>query len=228
VSRRARGRAVALAVTAVLAVAACGEKQEHVGGPSRADVRALVAAGLAAAESNAVPSAISFRLDGTVLRIRAMAARPGAPLLRLAASFRAVRARIEPFCPKPAVLRCRPALRAWAWPLSRAGVAPSVATLRRLARRTYGERPLVRRRGGLTRLVTANGELLAAVRASAGGVALSFGGVRPPRGADRRAGGRLRIAAGGDGLAALRPLLPVAARRALAGVRRMVAWLTLQ
>jgi hypothetical protein len=212
---------------AALAVAACGEKEERVGGPSRADVRALVAAGLAA-DSNAAPSAIAFRLDGPVLRIRATAFRHDAPLLRFAGAFRGVRARIKPFCPKPALLRCRPALSASASPLSRAGVARSVEMLRRLAQHTYGKRPLVRRRGGVTRLVTANGELLAAVRTTAGGVALSFGGVRPPRAVDRPAGGRLRVAAGPNGLAALRPLLPVAARRALAGVRRMVAWLTLR
>lgn len=217
--RRRAGLALALATG--LGVVACGEKQEHISGPSRGDVRALVVAGLAAAGSDAEPSSLAFRIDGPVLRVRLTVPADG-PLVRLAASFRGVRAEIEPFCPKPAVLRCRPALRAWAPPASGDAIARSVAALRRFVARTYGERPLVRRRAGVTRLVTGNGELLAAVRMSRGGMALSFGGLPPPRGSPHVASGRLVVYAGADGLAALRPALTPAGRRAQAGVRRLV------
>jgi hypothetical protein len=217
----ARGRVAALAVTAALVLAACGEKEERVPGPSHADVRALVAAGLAAAGSDTPPSGVAFRLEGTVLHIRASASRPGGPLLRLAASLPGARAQIEPFCPKPALLRCRPALHAWASAPSRAAEARSVAALRRLAERTYDERPLVRRGRRVTRLVTANGELLGAVRRTRGGITLSFGGLVPPRRTADVAPRRLVVEADAEALAALRPDLPPAARRALIGVRRI-------
>jgi hypothetical protein len=226
---RCRAAALALAwaaVTAVLASAAtltaCGEKQERVQGPSRAEVRALVAAGLAAVGSDAAPSAIASSESGPVLRIRVAAPPAGSPLLRLLASFRDVRADIEPFCPKPALLRCRPALRAWASPRSRQAVERSVAALRRLAARTYDQPPIVRRRGRVTRIVTANGELLAAVRTAGATVMLSFGGLAPPRRPADTAAGGLEIQADAAALAALHQDLPPAARRALAGVRRLV------
>jgi hypothetical protein len=218
---RARGRVPALAATAALVLAACGEKEERVPGPSHADVRALVAAGLAAAGSDTAPSGVAFRLEGTALHIRATARGADGPLLRFAASLGGVRAQIEPFCPKPALLRCRPALRAWASTPSRAAEARSVAALRRLAERTYEQRPLVRRGPRVTRLVTANGELLGAVRPIRGGLALSFGGLTPPRRAGDVAPRRLVVEADAEALAALRPDLPPAARRALIGVRRI-------
>jgi hypothetical protein len=213
---------VALALVLAVSLMACGEKAEHVPGTSGAEVRALVAAGLAAVGSKAAPSAIAYSADGPVLRIRLAAPPAGSPLLGLLASFRGVRADIEPFCPKPALLRCRPSLRAWAWPRSRHAVERSVAALRRLAARTYDQPPLVRRRGRVTRIVTANGELLAAVRTAGATVMLSFGGLDPPRGPRDSTAGGLEVEAGAGALAAMRQDLPPAARRALAGVRRLV------
>jgi hypothetical protein len=213
------------AVTLAFAVGltACGEKKERVPGPSRVDVRALVTAGLAAVGSNAAPPAIVFSTEGPVLRVRVAAPPAGSALLGLLASFRRVRAEIEPFCPKPALLRCRPSLRAWASPRSHNAVESTVAALRSLAARTYDEPPLVRRRGRVTSIITANGELLAAVRTRGATVMLSFGGIDPPRGpADIAVGGRLELEVGDEALAAIRPGLAPAARLALAGVRRVV------
>jgi hypothetical protein len=228
VTRRAAALAATTALGLAATLAACGEKGVHVSGPSRGEVRSLVAAGLAAAGSDAAPGTIAFHADGPVLRISARAGRAEGPLLRLAASFRGVRAVIEPFCPKPALLRCRPALCAWASPWSRDAQARSVAALRRLAAHAYGERPLVRRRGHVTHLVTPNGELLAAVRRTGPSVALSFGGLAAPRAAPDIAPGRMRIEANAAVLAAMRAALPPAARRALEGVRRLVTSLPLR
>ena len=222
------GRAGALAVTwaAAIAIAAgavgCGEKEERVPGVSRAEVRALVTAGLAAAGSNAEPPAFAFRADPTVLRIRLAAPAEGSALLDLAAPFRGVRADIEPFCPPPALLHCRPALQAWASPGSRQAVERSVSTLRRLAARTYDARTIVRRRREVTRIVTANGEQLAAIRRTGAAVTLSFGGLDPPRRPAHTPEGRLDVAADAGALAAMRPALPPPALRALAGVRRLI------
>jgi hypothetical protein len=77
------------------------------------------------------------------------------------------------------------------------------------------------RRGRVTRVVTANGELLAAARTVDGGLTLSFGGLAPPRRPADIVAGRLEVEADADALAAMRPDLPPAARRALAGVRRL-------
>lgn len=217
----AGGRVAALSLAGALALAACGEKEERVPGPSPAGVRALVAAGLAAAGSDTAPSGVGFRLAGTELRIRVSTRNPDGPLLPLASSFGGVRARIEPFCPKPALLRCRPALRAWGSAPSSTAEARAVAGLRRLAERTYDARPLVRRGRSETRLVTANGELLGAVRPMDGGLALSFGGLAPTRRAPAVAARRLVVEADAEALAALRPDLPAAARRVLIGVRRL-------
>lgn len=216
------GAAVMPALGLAAAVTACGEKEERVASTSRAEIRALVAAGLAAVDSNATPSAIAFRADGPVLRIKVAAAPDRSPILGVLASFRGVYAQIEQFCPKPALLRCRPSLRAWASPRSRHAVEQSVAALRRLAARTYGEPPLVRRRGPVTRIVTANGELLGAVRTAGATVMLSFGGLDPPRRPADIAAGRLELEAPAEALAAMRRELQPAARRALAGVRRLV------
>jgi hypothetical protein len=226
VSRRTGALAPAWAAATALAagatLSACGEKEERLQGTSRAEVRALVAAGLGAVGSDAAPSAIAFSANGRVLRIRIAAPLDGSPLLRLTASFRSVRADIEPFCPKPALLRCRPALRAWALPRSRSAAAGTAGALRRLAAQTYDQPPLVRHRGRVTRIVTANGELLAAVRTAGPNIMLSFGGLDPPRGRPDPAAGGLQVEVGARALAAMRPDLPPAARRALAGVRRLV------
>lgn len=225
-SRPAAPAIARAAVTLVLGLAtiltACGEKDERTPGTSRAEVRALVAAGLAAVGSHAAPSAIAFSAEGPVLRVRVAAPPPGGALAGLLASFRGVHADIEQFCPKPAVLRCRPSLQAWASPPSRRAVERSVTGLRRLAAQIYGKPPLVRRRGRVTRIVTANGELLAATRTDDAAVRLSFGGLAPPRRPAAVVAGRLEVEAGVEALAAMRRDLPPAARRALAGVRRLI------
>jgi len=213
--------AVAPALASAVGLTACGE-EERVPGTLRAEVRALVAAGLAAVGSDAVPPAIRFRAQGPVLRVRLAAPPTGGELLGLLASFRGVRADIDQFCPKPALLRCRPSLRAWASPRSAHAAERSVAALRRLAARTYDHPPFVRRRGRVTRIVTANGELLAAVRRAGATVMLSFGGLDPPRGPADTAAGGLEVEAGAGTLGAMRQDLPPAARRALAGVRLLV------
>lgn len=224
-SRRASAPAIACAaVTLGFAgtLIACGEKDERTPATSTAEVRALVAAGLAAVGSDAAPSAIAFSADGPVLNVRIAVPPSGGALAGLLASFRGVHAEVELFCPKPALLRCRPSLRAWASPGSRDAVDASVAVLRRLAARTYDEPPLVRRRGRVTRIVTANGELLAGVRMAGAAVRLSFGGLAPPRRPVDIRAGRFEVEAGAEALAAMRRDLPPAARRALAGVRRLI------
>jgi hypothetical protein len=225
VSCRAAAPALAsAAVTLALAagLTACGEKKERVPGPARSDVRRLVTAGLAAVASDAALPAIAFSAEGPVLRVRVAAPPAGSMLLGLLASFRRVRAEIEPFCPKPALLRCRPSLRAWASPRSHNAVESTVAALRGLAARTYDEPPLVRRRGRVTSIVTANGELLAAVWTRGATMMLSFGGIDPPRRPADSAAGRLEVEVGAEAVAAIRPGLAPAARLALAGVRRVV------
>jgi hypothetical protein len=224
-----RGAALALAwavVTLVVVVAvtltACGEKDDRAPGISRADVRALVAAGLAAVASDAPPSGIAFSANGPTLHVTIAAPPSDGALSGLLASFRGVHAEIEQFCPKPALLRCRPSLRAWATPLSRHAVESSVIALRQLAAEIYGRPPLVRRGGPVTRIVTPNGELLAAVRTDDATVSLSFGGLAPPRGPAEVVTGGLEVEAGSEALTAMRRDLPPAARRALAGVRRLI------
>lgn len=219
---RPRAAALALALGLAATLGACGEKEERVPGPSRAEVRALVAAGLGAAGADAPPLDIAFNAKGPELRIRMAAPPAGGALAGLLAPFRGVRAEIGPFCPKPALLRCRPSLRAWASPRSGRALDASVAALRRLAAQTYDEPPLVSRRGRVTRVVTPNGELLAAARRADGALTLSFGGLAPPRRPADIAAGRLEVAADAEALAAMRADLPPAARRALAGVRRLI------
>jgi hypothetical protein len=218
VSRRAAGLALLLAA----ALSGCGEKEEHVPGPSRAEVAALVAASQRAVRSEVSGRRLRFSADGRVLRIRLASPAQGGPLEPLLASFDWVSARIEPFCPKPALLGCRPSLRAWAAPSSRAAQQSAVASLRRLAARTYDGRLLVRRRGALTSIVTPNGELLAAVRTLDGQLTMSFGGLAAPRGSlAHPPAGALRLQAGDEALEAMRRDLPPRAGRALAGVERL-------
>jgi hypothetical protein len=215
-------RTALLALALVAALSGCGEKEERVPGPSRAEVAALVAAGQRALGSEASAAGIRFSADGQVLRIGLASPMRGGPLTPLLASFDRVSARIEPFCPKPALLRCRPSLRAWAAPPSRAAQQSAVASLRRLAARTYDGRLLVRRRGPLTRIVTPNGELIAAARTLDGQVTVSFGGLAAPRGSlAHPPAGALRLQAGEEALEAMRRDLPPRAGRALAGVERL-------
>lgn len=216
-TRAAAAFALALAVTTL----ACGEKDERIVGPSRADVQALTGAGLAAVGLEG--SVAGFRATGRTLRIRLASPVAGGPLGRLLGSFEGARAEIRQFCPKPALLRCRPAFRAWATPASLAAERRSVAALRRLARRTYGARPLlVRRRGRTTHIVTANGELLAAVSRAGPELTLSFGGLDPPQRPTDPAAGRLEVVVAAPALTAIARDLPPRARQALAGVRRLV------
>jgi hypothetical protein len=218
VSRRAAGLALLLAA----ALSGCGEKEERVSGPSRAEVAALITAGLRAVGSDTTPTAFRFRSGGGALRIRLDSPLEGAPLDSLLPPFDGVDARLQPFCPKPALLSCAPALRAWASPSSRAAIESSVAALRRLAAQTYDGRLLVRRRGRLTSIVTPNGELLAAVRTLDGQLTMSFGGLAAPRRslADLPAG-ILRLEVGEEALEAMRRDLPPRASRPLAGVERL-------
>jgi hypothetical protein len=218
VTRRAAGLALLLAA----ALSGCGEKEENVPGPSRAEVAALVTAGVRAAGSDPTPSAIGFRAGAGALRIRLASPLEGGPLGSLQAPFDHVGARLEQFCPKPALLSCAPALRAWASPSSRATFESSVVALRRLAARTYDGRLLVRRRGALTSIVTPNGEQLAAARRLDGQVTMSFGGLPAPRRSlAPPPAGVLRLQAGEEALEAVRRDLPPRAGRALAGVDRL-------
>jgi hypothetical protein len=223
VSRRGAGAALALTGVCLAAtLAACGEKEERVVGPSRAEVRALVASGLDSVGSAAAPPGLRVRAGGGVLSVW-MASLPGdGPLETLGIPFERIGVRIVPFCPKPALLHCRPSFRAWASPSSRRAMKTAVRALRRLAAVTYDSRLLVRRRGQVTRIVTPNGELLAAFRALDGQVAMSFGGPsapRPPLKLPRA--GALRLEAGEAALEAMRRDLPRLARRATLGFRQL-------
>jgi hypothetical protein len=215
-------RTALLALALVAALTACGEKEERVPGPSRAEIAALVGAGLRAVGSDAAPGGIRFNADGPVLRIRLASGPAGGALRPLLASFDRVSGGIEQFCPKPALLRCRPSFRAWGSPASRQAARTSVTALRRLAARTYDGRLLVRRRGPLTSIVTPNGELVAAARTLDGQVTVSFGGLAAPRGSlAPPPAGALRLQAGEEALEAMRRDLPSRAGRALAGVERL-------
>ena len=216
-------RAAALMLALLAGVsAACGEKEEQVPGPSRAEVAALVTTGLRAVGSDSTPSAFRYRGRDGALRIRLASPPEGAPVGSLLAPFDRVHARLEQFCPKPALLNCRPALRAWASPASRPAFESSVVALRRLAARTYDGRLLVRRRGPVTSIVTPNGELLAAARRLDGQVAMSFGGLAAPRSSRAQPRvGVLRLQAGEAAVEAARRNLEPRAGRALAGVERL-------
>jgi hypothetical protein len=215
-----RRAAAAAALVAAVVATACGEKDESVPDVAPAGIRALAAAGLTAI--GAVPSGSSFdsMLDGTTLRVRSSSP-PRGGLAAAMASFESVRAQVVSFCPKPALLSCRPALQASG--VLRAGqrAAPVAAALRRLAAQSYEQRPLVRGGRRRTLIVTANGELLAALRTRGRAVSLSFGGPRPPRTGARTPAGRLVVEAGPGAVAAIRPEVGHDARSALAGVRRV-------
>jgi hypothetical protein len=218
----------ALALALAAATPTCGEKEERVVGPSRVEVHALVAAGLTAAGADvSAASALRFRAAGPTLHVRLVTPVTDGPVGRLLASLDGASAEIEPFCPKPAVLRCRPGFRAWAVPVSRGAMQRSTAALRRLAARTYHARLLVRRRGRTTRVVTANGELLAAVGRAGPELTLAFGGLEAPRRPTAVPAGRLAVEAGPEALAAISRDLPPSARQALAGMRRLVVSLPL-
>jgi hypothetical protein len=215
-------RGAALALLLAAAFGGCGEKEERAPGPSREELTALVTAGQRAMGSEAGVAGIRFGFDGQRLRIRLASAMRGGPLKPLLGSVDWMGVRIERFCPKPALLRCRPSLRARAAPPSRAAQRSAVAPLRRLAAQNYDGRLLIRHRGQLTRIVTPNGELLAAARDVHGQVTVSVGGLAASRGSLAPApAGALRLQAGEEALEALRRDLPPRAGRALAGVERL-------
>jgi hypothetical protein len=217
-----RRRAAALALVTVTVLTACGEKEERAPGPSHVEVRALVAAATGAMGSDTAPSVIAFSAEGRVLSIRLSAPPAGGAVLGLLASFRGVHAEVAQFCPKPALLRCRPALQASASARSPDAAGRTAAALRDLAAITYEGRPLVRRDAGATLIVTAHDELLAGARKAGPAVTFAFGGLDPPRRPAPIPAGRLVVEAGTAALVAARRELPPAAQRALAGVRRVV------
>lgn len=218
---------LAAAVTLFTAVAltGCGEKDDRIVGVSGAEARALVGAGARAVAADvAALRPVTVTADGPVLRIR-VAAPAAAPrsLLGTLRHFSAVEAHIVPFCPKPAILGCKPALQATGQLRRKRSFERLVDALRSLAERTYEQRPVVRRpRPGQIRIATANGELLAAAVADGRTVRLSFGGPSaPPRRAPAAHADRLVLDAAADALAAMRRSLGPQARAAIAGVRRL-------
>ena len=219
------GRAVRAALVAAAALTSCGEKQEQVPAVSAAEVRALVAAGVGAAGGSvAVPRLITSRSHGPTLRIGTTAPSARDGLLAAVPLFRFVSAELSAFCPKPAVLRCRPALQASGSLLRHGSVGRVVRAVHLLVRAKYDARPLVRRRGrNAFDIVTRNGELLGAVRAHGQTVRLSLGGPPPPPRGGAPSGIRgIVVEAGPEALAAMRRSLSPKARSALAGIRRLL------
>ena len=220
-------RAATLAAVLAAATSACGDQEERAPGPSRAEIHALVAEGLGALGLRAPRSVPRFRLAGPTLRIQLAPPAVRGALGGLLESFDGARVEVEQFCPKPALLRCRLAFRAWAVPRSSAAVQRAAVALRRLAAQTYDARPLIRRGRRTARVITANGELLAAVGSAGQEVTLSFGGLDPPRRPGKPAASRLEVGAGPETLTVMRRDLSPPARRALTGVRRLVVSLRL-
>jgi hypothetical protein len=215
--------AVVTALVAAAVLASCGEKEERVVELSAGEVQALVAAGLRAGGSTRTDRPpIRFSADGPTLRVRLSEPPPAEGLFRPLSHFSRIHAQIVPFCPKPAILGCKPGLQASG--ALRPGVPPGrvARALQHLARARYEQRPLVRRAGrGDFDIVTANGELLGAVRTDGRAVRLSFGGPSPPRRAAAARPGRLVVEAGPAALAAMGARLGRQARGALAGTRRL-------
>jgi hypothetical protein len=136
--------------------------------------------------------------------------------------FERVHARIEAFCPPPGILECRPALRASATIQDARAPRRLAEALRKLAARSYGNEPVVRRRGVAIRILSPYGELLAGVRTRGQVVLMSFGGGPVPARRARAAPGRLVLVAEPDALGALCVALPAQASKALEGARRML------
>ena len=206
----------ALALLCAAAALGCGSEEK----PARVDARALVAAGFAAVGADGVGVRVTAERRDGVVHVNASEP-PHEGLLAVLAMFERVHARIDAFCPGPGILRCRPALRASG--VTRDGRAPRrlAEALRRLAARSYGVEPVVRRRGAAIRILSPYGELLAAVSRRGRVVQMSFGGGPAPARPARAAGGRLVLAAGPDVLSALRAEVPAHASKALDGARRL-------
>jgi hypothetical protein len=220
--------AAAPALLAAVVLVGCGEKEERVPARSPGEAQALVDAGLRAVGSTTLGSAaVTFSGNGPALTLRLGEPPPADGLLRALGHFSRVDAHIVPFCPKPAILGCKPGLQASGKLRPRASADRVVRALRDLARASYDQRPLLRRarteRRSVTAvdIVTANGELLGALRADGHGVRLSFGGPDPPARLAPSPPGALHVEAGFAAIAAMRASLPRRAATALAGVRRL-------
>ena len=216
-------RAALLALALAATLTACGEKEERVSGPSRAEITALVGAGLRAVGSDPAAAGIRFSAGGRLLRIRLASPPAGGPLRPLLALVRprerqasSSSARSRRSC--AAGRRSAPGPRRDRARRSRT----SVTALRRLAARTYDGRLLVRRRGALTQHRHRE-RRVGGGRADAGRRAwrCRSGGSRaaPAAGASSRR--RLELDAGAAALGAMRRDLPPRAGRALAGVERL-------
>jgi hypothetical protein len=208
--------AVALLCAAV--APGCGDEDK----PARVDARALAAAGFAAVGADSVGMRFTAERRDGVVHVRASKPR-GDGLLTVLTMFERVHATIEAFCPPPGILQCTPALRASG--ATRDGRAPRqlAEALRKLAARSYGVEPVVRRRGAAIRILSRYGELLAGVRTRGRVVLMSFGGAPFPARPAQAAAGRLVLVAGPDALGAVRAALPALASKALEGARRLVA-----
>lgn len=220
--------AAAMALFAAVVLVGCGEKEERVPARSPGDVQALVHAGLRAVGSTIPGSApLTSSSDGPALSIRLGEPPPAHGLLRALSQFSRMQAQVVPFCPKPAILGCKPGLQASGTLRTRASAKRVVGALRDLARARYDQHPLLRRTRTERRSVTAvdivtpNGELLGALRADGDAVRLSFGGPPPPTQVAPSPPAELHIQAGLGAIAAMRASLPPRAARVLAGVRRL-------
>jgi hypothetical protein len=208
----------ALALLCAPVAPGCGNEDEPVG----VDARALAAAGFAAVGADSVGVRVTAERRDGVVHVHASKP-PDDGLLSVLPTLEGVRARIEAFCPPPGILECRPVLRASA--TIRDGRAPGhlAEALRNLAARSYGNEPVVRRRGAAIRVLSRYGELLAGVRTRRRVVLMAFGGGPIPARPAQAAAGRLVLVAEPDALGALRDALPPRATKALEGARRLVA-----
>jgi hypothetical protein len=194
--------------------------------PVQVDARELAAAGFAAVGADSVGVRVTAERREGVVHVHASKPR-GEGLLTVLPMFERVHARIEAFCPPPGILRCTPALRASG--AIRDGRAPRhlAEALRKLAARSYGDGPMVRRRGAAIRILSPYGELLAGVRTRGRVVLMSFGGGPVAARPARATAGRLVLVAGPDALGALRAALPAPARTALERARRLAVMMPL-
>jgi hypothetical protein len=208
----------ALALLCAPGALGCGNEDK----PARVDARALAGAGFAAVGADSVGMRFTAERRDGVVHVRASKPR-GEGLLSVLPMMQGVHARIEAFCPPPCILKCRPALRASATIRDRRAPRHLAEALRSLAARSYGNEPVVRRRGAAIRILSPYGELLAGVRTRGRVLLMSFGGGPVPMRPAQAAAGRLVLAAGPDALGALRDTLPPRATKALEGARRLVA-----
>jgi hypothetical protein len=148
----------ALALRCAPGALGCGNEDK----PARVDARALAAAGFAAVGADSVGMRFTAERRDGVVHLRASRPRRDG-LLTVLPMFERVHARIEAFCPPPGILECRPALRASATIQDARAPRHLAEALRKLAARSYGNEPVVRRRGATIRILSPYGELLAGV-----------------------------------------------------------------